>query len=228
MILSRVILSGLLMAVWTTTATASPKAAIDHPNFDFGTVMQGKKVEHLFTIRNKGDAPLIIKSVRPSCGCTAATPSSSVISAGKVGEIKATFNSANFSGTIHKTVAVDTNDPVNPTATLTLRGTVTQLLQVEPRQLNLGQIKVNATVRNNLVITNRGKRTITIASVTSTLPHVEARTDRKILKPGESSTIVVSIGPRSGDRLLSGYLRIRTDIPDKPEILVPFYGSLID
>jgi Protein of unknown function (DUF1573)/HYDIN/CFA65/VesB-like, Ig-like domain len=218
----------LIIACWATAATASPRIAVEQPTFDFGTIQQGKRVEHLFSIRNKGDSPLIIKNVRPSCGCTAASVTSSVIPAGGRGGIKASFNSANFSGTVQKTVAVGSNDPTIPTSMLTLRGKVVQELQIEPRQMNLGRMKVDTTFRKNLVITNRGNRIVKIASVSSSLSHVEARAERTLLKPGESSTILVSISPRSGERLLSGYLRIVTDNPDKPQILVPVYGSLLN
>lgn len=118
--ISRISFTGIIYLLWIDTATAAPHIAIDQPTFDFGSIYQGKKVEHVFTIRNKGDAPLTIKSVRPSCGCTAASITTSVIPPGKTGEIKALFNSTNFAGTIHKTVAVDTDDPKLPASMLTL------------------------------------------------------------------------------------------------------------
>ena len=226
MLLSRLILSVVLVSMWTAVAAAAPKGTFDRPNFDFGTVRQGTKVEHLFTIHNTGNDPLIIKSVRPSCGCTAATVSSSVIPAGKKGVIKASFNSANFSGVVHKAVAVETNDPATPFVTLTIKGTVVTELQVEPAQLNFGQVHVDATVKSSLHLTNRGTRMLTIKSVTSTLPFVVITPGKTSLKPGESSTIHLTIHPRSGDRMLSGYIRLLIDVPDKPELLVPVYGSL--
>jgi Protein of unknown function (DUF1573)/HYDIN/CFA65/VesB-like, Ig-like domain len=227
-ILSRLCLALLIMACLTTRATASPKVAVDMPNFNFGTILQGKKVKHLFTVRNRGDAPLIIKAVRPSCGCTAASVTSSVIPAGESGGIRATFDSVNFAGTVHKTILVETNDPDKPASSLTLTGTVAEELQVEPRRLDLGRIKVKSTFRSNLVVTNRGKKSIRIMSVTSSLPSVEATAARTDLKPGESLTIPISINPHTEGRLLSGYLRIMTDIPSKPQILVPVFGSLIN
>jgi hypothetical protein len=223
---SRLILTGLLVACWSAIAAAAPKGTFDKPLFDFGTVRQGAKVEHIFTINNTGDAPLVIKSVRPSCGCTAAAVSASVIPAGKRGAIKASFNSANFSGVVHKTVAVETNDPTAPSVTLTIKGMVQTELKVEPAQLNLGQVHTDAAVSSSILLTNRGDRTVRIKSVTSTLQTVTVTPGKTSLKPGESSTIHLTIHPRNGDRMLSGYIRLLTDVPERPELLVPIYGSL--
>jgi Protein of unknown function (DUF1573) len=219
--------TGIIPLLLIATATAVPQTAIDLPTFDFGSIYQGTKVEHVFTIRNKGDAPLTIKSVRPSCGCTAASITTSVIPPGKTGAIKASFNSTNFAGTIQKTVAVDTDDLKFPALILTLKGTVFEDIQINPKQLNLGQIKVNDTTKSTLVIMNKGSKPLQLTSVKSSLAQIIAKADRSLLKPGESSKIFVSISPRSGDRLLSGYLSIMTDNPVKAEIQVPVYGSLI-
>lgn len=209
-------------------AIAAPQIAVDRPMHDFGSISQGTKVEHTFVIRNKGDAPLTIKSVRPSCGCTAVTTSASVIAPGKTGEIKASFNSANYSGAVNKIVTVDSNDPKAPSATLNLKGTVIEEIQVTPKQLNLGQVKIGATQKATVTVSNRGSKPLKFTTVKSTLPQIAPSATKKLLKRGESATILVAVTPRKGDRLLSGYITIMTDSPAKPEITVPVYGSPVN
>ena len=215
-----------LLALWAGPVAASPEIAVAKPTYDFGSITQGKKVEHQFVITNKGDSPLTIKSVRPSCGCTAVSTTTSVILPGKSGGIKASFNSANYAGTIHKTISVDTNDPKSPTTVLNLTGSVVEEIQINPKQLNVGQLRVNETSRSVIVITNMGSKRLKLTSVKSPLTQLAAVAEKKLLQPGESSKISVSIIPRSGDRLLSGYLAITTDNPARPEIQIPVYGSL--
>lgn len=210
------------------TALAAPETAVDRPTYDFGSISQGKKVEHTFIIRNKGDAPLIIKKVRPSCGCTAVTTSASVIAPGGSGEIRATFDSAHYAGALQKTVAVDTNDPKVPSSTLNLKGTVIEEIGITPKQLNLGQVKIGATQKSSITIANKGNKPLRLAAVKSTLPQIAAVAEKRLLKPGESGTVLISITPRKGDRLLSGYISITTDSPAKPEIQVPVYGSPVN
>jgi len=225
--LFRISLVMIIFVSWANGATAAPEIAVDRPTFDFGSIREGKKVDHLFTIRNKGDAPLTIESVKASCGCTAVSSTSSVIPPGKKGEIKASFNSANFSGTIHKTIAVHSNDPKIPSYTLTITGNVVSEVQLTPVQLDLGQIKSNETKQMVITVANNGTKPLRLTAIESPLPQITATVDKKLLNPRESASILVSVTPRSGDHMLSSYITIKTDNPVKPSIVVPMYGSLV-
>jgi hypothetical protein len=226
--LTLTILMTIIIVAGPTGAIAAPEISVDRPVYDFGSISQGKKEEHVFIIRNKGNTPLTIKSVRPSCGCTAITTSASVIAPGKSGEIKASFNSANYSGAVNKTVTVDSNDPKVPSSILNLRGTVIEDIQITPKQLNLGQVKIDATKKATVTVSNRGSKPLKLTAVKSTLPQIAPAAGKKLIKPGESISILVSVTPRKGDRLLSGYISIMTDSPAKPEITVPVYGSPVN
>lgn len=205
---------------------AVPELVVDQPAFTFGSVIQGQKVQHAFAIRNKGSAPLTIRGIRPSCGCTAASTTASVLAPGMQSDIRVTFDSTNFAGSVSKTISLDTDDPKLPIATLTLKGTVVEEIQVAPKQLNLGRIKVDATTTLTLTIANKGIRPLKLLSVTSQLPQVAVRADRQLVKPGETVTVRVAVTPRSIDSFLSGYISIKTDNPTKPEMSVPLFGSL--
>ncbi|ULQ54450.1 DUF1573 domain-containing protein [Flavihumibacter fluvii] len=95
------------------------KEKIDSANFtsitwldgdqDYGKVDEGQQVEVAFRFRNSGDKPLIIYSVQPACGCTAAEPPKEPILPGKEGVIKGSFNSSGRAGTNNKSIAVQAN-----------------------------------------------------------------------------------------------------------------------
>jgi hypothetical protein len=38
---------------------------VKEPAFDFGTVMEGEPLEHIFAVRNSGQDELVIASVKP-------------------------------------------------------------------------------------------------------------------------------------------------------------------
>lgn len=215
----------LFFSALSTAALAAPVMVVEHPVHNFGSISEGTKIDHVFTIRNGGDSSLNIIKVRPSCGCTAANVSSPTIPPGKTGEIKATFNSTNFSGAMTKTISVDTNDPKTPTVTLTMKGMVTSDLQITPKQLNFGQVKIGKTETQSVIIENHGRKPLKILSVKTPMPQVSLRNDKQTLKRGESAKVEVSVTPRSQDRILSGYLTISTDHPSKGDISVPIYGS---
>lgn len=76
---------------------------------DYGKVNEGQKVEVAFRFRNSGDKPLVIFSVTPTCGCTAAEPPKEPILPGQEGVIKGAFDSNGRIGTNNKTIHVRTN-----------------------------------------------------------------------------------------------------------------------
>ncbi|HEY6837121.1 MAG TPA: DUF1573 domain-containing protein [Geobacteraceae bacterium] len=204
---------------------AAPVLVVEQPQYAFGTILQGKKVEHTFALKNSGDAPLLIKQVRPSCGCTAATVSSTTIQPGKKGEIKAIFNSANFYGGVSKSITVETNDPKTPAYNLTMTGTIIEEIEVNPRQLNFGPMKINVAKTLEFAIENRSARPLRIISVKSSLPQATVKTRKNLVNPGGRELITVSVTPKETDRVVSGYVSLTTDYPSKQVISVPFYGS---
>jgi len=92
-----------------------------------------------FKYQNTGDKPVRFKSVRTSCGCTAAQTQKEEVPAGEKGEITATFNIGERTGTQVKTVTVETDDPANVTTVLTLKAVIPQQLEITPTFVFWGQ-----------------------------------------------------------------------------------------
>lgn len=78
-------------------------------DLDLGKVKEGQKVDVAFRFRNTGKKPLIIYSVNPACGCTAAEPPKEPILPGAEGVINASFDSKGRVGTNQKSIGVYTN-----------------------------------------------------------------------------------------------------------------------
>ena len=85
-----------------------------------------------FTYQNNGKQPVHFKSVHASCGCTTAQTQKDEVPPGEKGEITATFNIGDRTGTQVKTVTVETDDAANPKTVLTLRTIIPQQLEVTP------------------------------------------------------------------------------------------------
>ncbi|HKP93369.1 MAG TPA: DUF1573 domain-containing protein [Chthoniobacterales bacterium] len=86
----------------------------------------------VFKYENKGDAPIHIKAVRPSCGCTTAALAKNDVAPGEKGEITATFNIGDRVGTQTKSITVETDDAQKPQTVLTLKATIAQYLELQP------------------------------------------------------------------------------------------------
>lgn len=89
-----------------------PKIEIENPDFDFGNITQGDKVEHIFKFKNTGKTDLIIIHAQASCGCTVPEWTKTPIESGESGEIKIIFNSTGKMGNQNKTVTLRTNTEV--------------------------------------------------------------------------------------------------------------------
>jgi hypothetical protein len=81
-------------------------AGLEH---DFGTINEGEKVTHVYKFKNTGAVPLIIETVRPSCGCTAPNWSKEPIPVGGTGEVEVVFDSKGKPNMQNKTVTVTAN-----------------------------------------------------------------------------------------------------------------------
>jgi len=85
-----------------------------------------------FKYQNTGKTPVHFKSVHPSCGCTTAQTQKEVVQAGEKGEITATFNIGDRTGTQIKTVTVETDEAANQKTVLTLKAVIPQQLEISP------------------------------------------------------------------------------------------------
>lgn len=102
----------------------APKIEFENKVFKFDTLQQGESVSFEFKFKNTGKTPLIIRSTKASCGCTATKPEKDVIEAGEESQINVTFNSRGKRGMQHKSITVVTNCPEGTTQTLKLQGFV--------------------------------------------------------------------------------------------------------
>jgi hypothetical protein len=112
-------------------ATTAPKAVAVELIKDLGFVPKGEMATHEFQIRNEGNAPLELKQVMSSCGCTVAH-FDRVVAPGQTGKVNVTVDTTTFNGPIAKGVTVYLNDPATPTMELTIRAKVEPFIKVKP------------------------------------------------------------------------------------------------
>jgi len=102
-----------LMMAQATDITAGAPAAMakftwEMTTHDFGKITQGKPVTIEFVFTNSSTNPLVISSVKGSCGCTVTDYTKEAIAPGKKGNVKATFNAAAL-GAFNKSIRVTAN-----------------------------------------------------------------------------------------------------------------------
>ncbi len=83
-------------------------------SYEFGDIVQGDSVKHVFKFTNTGNAPLMLREVLTTCGCTVPKFSKEPIMPGKEGEILVKFNSEGKEGRLTKVITILSNATNNP------------------------------------------------------------------------------------------------------------------
>jgi hypothetical protein len=89
---------------------------------DYGTIEKGSDGVRVFEFTNTGNAPLIISSVKSTCGCTVPKKPEGPIMPGETGQIEVKYDT-NRVNPIRKTITVISNAET-PTVALKIKGEV--------------------------------------------------------------------------------------------------------
>jgi Protein of unknown function (DUF1573) len=161
-----------------------------------------------FKYQNTGDKPVRFKSVRTSCGCTAAQTQKEEVPAGEKGEITATFNIGERTGTQVKTVTVETDDPANVTTVLTLKAVIPQQLEITPTFVFWGQGE--APKPKTIVVRAAKDFPVKHLKVTSSSPDFQT----KVEETGNGQ-FKIDVQPQETNRLIASTLTIQPEDSQK-------------
>jgi len=125
----------------TTTivlAGSGPSIYFSEYSWDFGEITPDELPTHIFEFKNIGDEVLIIKGTKVNCeSCIGPLISTKELNPGEEGELKITVNSLDMIGRFIKRVYVESNDPVNPQAVITVSGFIKEknesVVQPQPK-----------------------------------------------------------------------------------------------
>ena len=201
--IKRLILA-LTAIISITTAWAQQGAQIlsDELTYNFGTIAEADGfASHTFTIKNTGDAPLVITRVTASCGCTRPEWTKSPIAPGKTGEVKITYNPKGRPGPFYKTVSIFSNGKKG-SYSLAIKGNVTPKpsqpvftypysigdLKLHTKTVLFSSIRPEETLGEKINIKNEGKTSATIHL--GKVPHyLNVQVNPATLQPDEVGTI---------------------------------------
>ncbi|RME73214.1 MAG: DUF1573 domain-containing protein [Planctomycetota bacterium] len=208
-----------------------PRIRFEQRRLDFGKVVAGSVIERQFGFRNVGDAPLVIRRVKASCGCTAAVGTREPIPPGGSGRIEVRFESGDRRGLQQVQIYVTSNDPtqkdIGPyTSVLTLRGEIISLLDILPLTVYFPPAPAGKPLQAEVRVLPTDRPAVAPLAVTTTSRFVHARTAP--LRSGKRTgfRLFVSIDPDAPRGRIDERVHVRTDHPRQPEITIPVLGSL--
>jgi Protein of unknown function (DUF1573) len=186
---------------------ASTPAALvfEKTELDLNPELGASKVDAVFRYENKGDTPVHIKAVKPSCGCTTAALAKNDVAPGEKGEITATFNIGDRSGVQVKTVTVETDDPKAPQTVLTFKANIAQLLELQPTFVFW---QANEAAQPKTIIAKAAKgTTVKKVDVTSSSGDFTAK-----VEPSSNGEFKIQVQPKDTTKPLNATLTIKPDV----------------
>jgi hypothetical protein len=180
-------------------------------DYEFGEAVQGKLVEHAFTVRNSTDRDLVVRRVS-ALGAVVVTKVDSVVGPGRTGRVHLRFDTRNRRGAVVELANVYTaDDSLRPAATLRLRGIVVLPLQLSPQDRVYFFTATGEQARRDVEVINHHARRLRIVAVTSENPVFSAA--HQTLDEGKRYRISVVLDPRTPVGRHQGRIVVRTDNP---------------
>jgi len=166
-----------------------------------------------FKYENTGKTPVHFKSVHASCGCTTAQTQKDVVAPGDKGEITATFNIGDRTGTQIKTVTVETDEAPNQKTVLTLKAEIPQQLEVTP---NFVFWKQGDKPDSKTINVKVGKDfTVKHIKVTSSTPDFQTK-----VEDAGGGQFKIDVKPQDTNKVTASMLTIQAE--DSPKV---FYAT---
>ncbi len=230
---SVIFLTVLLCLVFVVSLVAKDTAKIKFvkEKHDFGKVEEGKVLTYSFKFKNVGDAPLTIKNVTTTCGCTAAVVKGKKLAPGKEGEIKITFNTTGYGGNVDKYIYVDTNDPAAPQKQLTVSAAIdvppAPLIELDNYTLDLGLILDTESIETQTKIKNSGELELLVEFVHKDAQFYQG--DKQVksrisVAAGKSVDITIKMPARERTGLLREYVMIKSNDKRRPTLSLYLSG----
>jgi hypothetical protein len=199
---------------------------VEGTKLDLGSVNRGTVVEKKVSLMNTGSDTLILGKVEASCGCTGTLVSRDRIAPGESGTILITFNSRNFNGPVHKTIAVNSNSVDAPRTTIEFTATVIEEVSLSQSQFWFREAEVGRTSFATITVTNNSKQKLGLSIAKVELAGFSLRLPEKPIEPGASAELVAEFTPKTATRILSSVVSLKTTSTAQPELFIQVFGSV--
>ncbi len=211
-----------------------PRISFKETVYRFPKVKEGAKLKHEFVFTNTGNAPLVIKRVTTSCGCTAALASADTIPPGKEGKVSVEFDTRGYFGQVTKQVYVESNDPVEPQKILEIQAEIevppSARLELEPYNYEAGLLLAGEDVEAKIKVSNRGELDLRVEFVhrnAAFLAGEKPVSGGLKIAPGKTQEVVVKLPTSGRAGMLREYVLIKSNDPLRSTVSLYISGYVV-
>lgn len=212
-----------------SAAAQAPRAVPVEPVHDAGAVIRGTEIKHSFAIRNDGDAPLELRDVEPSCGCTVARYDKT-IAPGDRGRVHAVIDTQSFRGPIAKSVTVYTNDKDNAQIRLVVKAEVRPVVEVSPVYARFRTVVGDRHEPSEHLLWSTQGPPLKVTKVVSPYPFLrasarEASEEERSSRGGDQQwKLTLELANRAPVGPLADFVEVHTNNPDLEVLKLPVSG----
>ncbi len=219
-------------AITATPTPAEPqKLVCENPDWDFPKTIEGEKLTHDFVVKNVSNTQVMIKRVRATCGCTAATAGKNVLEPGEETNINVKFDTTGRPGKQTKYIYVYSDDTEGQMLKMKIAGEITRKpapqFQLSQYSWNLLTVEAVEVKKVTLEISNTGEEPLVIKSLVSSTPNLTANlAGSPNIDPGQKVSLDLAYTPDLQALNIREKVTIETNDPKRPTFILNVYGRL--
>lgn len=188
--------------------------------YDFGSVRQGTQINHAFTLKNSADHPVRFAGAELSMPGMKARFAPPEVAPGADGTVTLEWTTDHVAGTVEATARIRWNDPAQPEALLSMKGSVVPAISIEPMPAVFLSAYANEAAERVLTIRNNDSRPL---ALTRAQPGPHATAAIAAVEPGKVFTVTVRPAPHAAPGKYEESLSIATDDAAIGSITIPVH-----
>lgn len=189
--------------------------------FNFGEILEGEKITHVFSVKNKGLGPLEIKKVQLGCPCMTSEQDASVPPGGE-GKITLKVDSSGQSGAFVRYLTVFTNDPIQPYVRIPIEGKIKPVIEVVPGDLISLKGMVETLVEQSVDLKANEKP----FHITGSQTDLEGKISYQVETVEDGRHYRLKVKNTAAEGSYRGGISLQTDLPTKNKIAFQVVGDI--
>jgi len=210
-------------------APASPYIAVEPTSIDFGTVILGQSAQRTLTVRNSGNAELVISAIGSSHTAFSLIGDTAFQLAPGGSKTLTIQFLPTATGQQQANLTINSNDGGQPTVTVSLSGSGLGVphIAVEPTSVDFGTVILGQSAQRTLTVRNSGSADLVISAMRSSNAAFSLIGDTAFqLAPGSSKTLAVQFLPTATGQQQAS-LTVYSNDADQPTATVSLSGSSV-
>ncbi len=215
-------------------ARGMPKIELQTTHYDMGVVPGHEIAVQSMKVYNRGTAPLTIRNVQTSCGCTTGQMEQNVIPPNGEARLIIHVDPKKIPGfQTTKVLTVHSNDPMTPHISIDVTTTVAPEMEVEPEVIDFGRIATGEGFKQTIRVRQLQEAPLEISGAAfqrdlpflssshAPVPETEWRT------PGKREfTITVEVAPEAPAGTMNEWFIISSNVPRMPQYSMRVRGTI--